>query len=347
MATNLFKISLNVSDSSQGFYMENGEHVVVPPHTALDTAHMSGSYPSILHSLESFIEELKRREVKRFYIKRTFALGDVLMLVPVIRFLRHEGFRPYLYTQESFILPLRKLGIPTFNIKNSYQATDYGIILDGTVEWDHVCSSFQKYHRVELYFETLGVKRFPKDLDWHSNLAVFPEVPEIPFDKYIVFQGQGSHRAKSLPRATIEALINQITKDGVPVVYIGDSIGLNLEREELVHLAFFKYSILQLFSLIAKARCLITMDSAPLWIAHFTKTPTIGIFGPTDSRIRLKYHPLYPDGVHALQLNKRLGCKCCFEAAKDCNWKFQCLQVPAKELYSDFSGFLAKMMEAG
>ena len=41
------------------------------------------------------------------------------------------------------------------------------------------------------------------------------------------------------------------------------------------------------FSTIAKAKCLITMDSSPLWISHFTRTPVVVLFGPTRDSERL------------------------------------------------------------
>jgi len=84
------------------------------------------------------------------------------------------------------------------------------------------------------------------------------------------------------------------------------------------------------------------MDSGPLWLSHFTETPVVVIFGPTNPDARLPYHPLYPEKVKAVETNKHINCKRCYEAAERCNHEFKCLHIPADIL---FNNIYSKLLE--
>jgi ADP-heptose:LPS heptosyltransferase len=115
------------------------------------------------------------------------------------------------------------------------------------------------------------------------------------------------------------------------VLYVGEPLPDLKVDKRFVKLQFLNSSLRELFSWIAGARCVVTMDSSPLWVSHFTKTPVIAILGPSRPAERLKAHPLYPEGAVAIELNKELKCEPCFEIAEHCKRKFDCLKTISPE----------------
>jgi len=225
---------------------------------------------------------------------------------------------------------LNKLGVETEAIETNGNSTDWGILLDRTVELDHITPKLQGLHRMDIYLSALGIENLTEDLDWSIKLSEYPEVDiEQP---YIVFQGKGTTYKKWLPNKTIQFLINHMSKEGIKVVYVGNPIGKTNEKVKVDRtknvMAFMRYSLPQLFSVIGAAKAVVSMDSAPLWISHFTRTPLVAILGPTRPEQRISKHPLYPEGTEAVCCNQLINCKPCFEASGRCKHKITCLHLP-------------------
>jgi len=345
----LFQMAINKSNGGQSFSDNFGETVSVPPNWAVDVSFTRGK-PLAMRDIDSFIKHLRKKNIKKFYIKRSFAFGDILMLVPVVNYLRELGFEPCVFVKWKYVDVMNLLGMKAYELDGieSFFETpgDYGILLDGTLELDHVRPKLQKASRVGLYFSALGIYDFPKEVRWDCDLGKFPGV-ETKFKKYVVFQSKGSTGAKTLPSETAIHIIKRLNEEGINVVFIGDKVGgmsqnVNMKRTDLAH---FRYSAEEIFTVIGKAQCVISMDSAPLWISHFTKTPLIAILGPTSSKVRLNYHPLLPDGVENLQLNEDVGCDCCFEKAEACNWKYTCLQLDKEKFFKRIYNKIGRFIE--
>jgi len=243
-------------------------------------------------------------------------MGDILMLVPVIRALRKRGYDPFLRTFKSWRPILDLLDIEMKAIEQTFRSADWGINLDGTLEQDHFRSALSKIHRIEIYFMALGMRKMPKRLDWGLDLKKLPK-RDIEGD-YICFQGAGSTKMKRLPSNSINYIRERFKERGINVVMVGEGN---------------KKSAKELFALIADAKALITMDSAPLWISHFTKTPVVALLGPTRISERLTKHPLYPNRAVGVALNEEINCESCFESTKKCNGKMDCLKVRSERIW--------------
>jgi len=334
----IFNYGINISGTSQGFYTNHDNAPVnIAPNCAVDITNFNFITKAIL-SVSSVIEYFKRKGIKRFFLRRTFAMGDVLMLVPIVRYLRTLGFDPYIKTGRRYMNILNRFGIETCS--TGFGPDGVGIELDGTVERDHTQPSLQKFHRIDIYLMAIGFDKFSKKLEWEydkKNFPVFTQLKNFKFKKkdYIIFQGSGSTGAKSLSKERIEGVINSLNSKGEKVVYIGNPVILNLEKPEMTEVACVKYNFLQLFPMFEHAKTAIVMDSGPLWVSHFTKTPLVGIFGPTNPNTRLTYHPLYPKKVRAVETNKYIDCKRCYEAAARCGYKFKCLHIPLDTIFND------------
>jgi len=334
----IFNFGVNVSKCSQAFYTDYDN---LPVNIAQDCAVDISDFRFLTKAIQpvpSVINYWKDRGIKRIFLRRTFAMGDILMLVPIVRYLRKLGFDPYIKTVNRYFSILRQLNIDYSPI--GFGPDGGGIELDKTVERDHSHSKLQKYHRIQIYMLALGFDSFPETLDWRYNEKNFPKLEELKgfkFKKkdYIVFQGSGSTKAKTLPKVRIESLINTLNENGIKVVYIGNSITLNLDKPELTDMACVKYPFPQLFPLFKHAKAAVIMDSGPLWLSHFTETPIVVIFGPTSPETRLHYHPLFPKQVRAIETNNYINCSHCFEAAAKCNHRFDCLHIPIDTFFDD------------
>ncbi len=334
----IFNYGINISKCHQGFYGDwDNMPVNVAPNCAIDITDLP-STGSVILPVSSVIEYFKSKNISRFYMRRTFAMGDVLMLVPVVRYLRTLGFDTYLKTRPRYIDILDRFGIETRSMDLS--TTDPGIELDKTVELDHSRPEVQGLHRINIYLTAIGFNKFPEKLEWGYDRSKFPSFGQLENFKfkekdYIVFQGSGSGRAKSLSKFTIEGIINSLNYEGENVVYIGNPIELNLKYPEKTQVACVTYDFFKLFPMIEYAKSALIMDSGPLWLSHFTETPIVVIFGPTNPDARLTYHPLYPEKVRAVEANKHINCKRCYEAAERCNHEFKCLHIPFDILFND------------
>ena len=326
---NLFKLVLNNSDSRRAFFMSNGNPFDLYPQSVFDHALLGFSKRDYLSPVSNFLNMINEKDIKKFYIQRTFALGDVLMLVPVIRYL-NKRYDCYLRTNGRFRSILERLGIKVQDTIK--EPSGYGLLLDGTIERDHVDSKLQKFHRMDLYFNAVGVDS-PDELDWSCKLESFPDA--FLNEPYIVFQGLGSGPRKSLQENEINKLIKLLNKADIRVVVIGGNEGVISEKCYDKARCFFKQlAIPQLFSLIAGAKCVVCMDSSPLWISHFTSTPVVALLGASRAEQRIVKHPLYPEGAVAIELSKEVGCKPCFESAEACSGKRSCLALSAEKIYN-------------
>lgn len=313
----IFDFALNTTSIIKSFITRSGVPITVHPNQALETLQIHGDLSNILTPIDSFLNHLKKRKVKRFCIIKTYALGDILMLVPVIRALRKRGYDPIMRTINKWRSVLDLLDIEMEGIEHSSRSVDgWGINLDGTLEQDHFRPIISKIHRIEIYFTALGVGKMPRKLDWRVNPEKLPKT-DIKGD-YICFQGGGSRKIKQLPLESINHIRKRFEEKGINVIMISNEN---------------KMSIKGLFALIAGAKALITMDSAPLWISHFTKTPVVVLFGPTRASERLTKHPLYPKKAVDVALNEEINCESCFESVKKCNGGIDCLKVKHERIW--------------
>ncbi len=328
----IFKFAFNKTSVIQSFFISTVNPLTIQPHQAVEVSQIHGDFPNILQPIDSFINYLDIKNVKRFYIYRTFALGDILMLVPVIRALRERGYDPYLKTIKWAKPVLDLLGIESTILRSrNPEEHEYGIMMDGLVEQDHMRPKLSKIHRVDIYFKALGLEKIPKTLDWGIDLTKLP--PSGLKGKYVVLQTAGSTVKKRLSNDVKKSLIKSFKRDGINVVTIGEGNALSLGK---------------LFAVIAGAKCLITMDSGPLWISHFTKTPVVGIFGPTRPAERMIYHPLWPDKAVGIRLNDKMNppCESCFENSKKCGDRMDCLKISGERLYKLIHPHVVKLLEA-
>lgn len=304
---------LNSSGVTQIFYW-TAQKIEILPKFLFDPKFGTGG--NHVRKVKNVLEEIEKAET--IVLQRTFGLGDVLMLLPVVRELK-EKF-PYkrfvIATANSWfkgqMIDLLDEGFVDGVIEQTVverRNYDIGAYLDWYLERDHATPGFMETHRVDLYREFFGLPKgqMPK---WSDEL-------ERGKGSYIVVHEGGNRDVKSLPRETFEYLVESLGKsyDVKPL-----SRGTRLPADELI-------------SLILEAACLVTTDSSPLWVAHFTRTPVVVVLGATRPEERITYHPLYPEGAVAIKLNELINCPPCRECMGRCGGQSECMKVPKEKVF--------------
>jgi len=324
----MFKFALNATSTIQSFFTSREiAPITVFPNQVLDVSQIHGETSSVLTPIDSFLNYLDQKKIKRFCICRSYAMGDILLLVPVIRALRKQGYDAYIRTTKAWKSVLDLLDIEMQITEHNTHPEGWGVNLDGILEQDHFRAELSEMHRCDIYAKALGMGKIKKS-DWSMDLKKLPEV-NIEGD-YIAFQYQGSTKMKQLSTDTGNWIIKAFEEKGISVVQISESKRMSAEK---------------LFAVIAKAKLLITMDSSPNWIAHFTKTPTILLLGPTRASERITKHPLYPDKAVGIALNKEINCSSCFEQAQRCAGRIDCLKLRPEKIFELIKPYVLKFWE--
>lgn len=344
----LFDFRINYSDLPQGFAPNpnlTSDFVTLYPNACCDI-HILKSTHELLTPIKNFLFEVNKKKARKIYLQRTFSLGDVLALVPVVRYLKMLHYKPYIRTLPQYHEILNYLGIKYQSVDESTE--HHGIILDWQVELERIDLRLSYFHRVNLYATALGLKGVENfDWNWGCELEKLPKFDfDLDTDPYVIFQGKGSLLQKSLDNKVIGQLIRAMNLDGIRVVYIGEVIEEFEDIDERMTKFLFKTrGLLELFSWIARAKCLLCMDSGPLWISHFTRTPLVAILGPTRPEERISFHPLYPEGATAVQLNKEINCESCIERAEACGGKISCFRQKSEKIYKLIRPYLLRYWE--
>lgn len=300
--------------SLQLYYDINGDPIELPHNCAA-----IGSKEKFKH-LRS-IEEIQncRSLIDKFnkiFIVRTYALGDILMAIPVGYELkeRYPDKEFYFCTSSGFaggVLPRLMENAYTRIIDRGILASrlekdsdSVGIILDGVVELDHQGGEESSLHRVDIYRKFIGLPTIGKSPIWSTK-------PRYAGTHGVVFSSGGSNSLKQLPPDTANYVVKQLERRFNKIVHINHNKLISAEN---------------FIETIRDARVLITMDSAALWVAHFTATPVVLILGPTREAERLSYHPLYPDGATSFSLSGEIGCEPCLHSRKTCGGSVNCMR---------------------
>lgn len=204
-------------------------------------------------------------------IKRTGAIGDVLLVEPVMEKLYLDGYNIVLDTLPEIFELFMGHSYPIEHI--SYFRTR-GIKAERMINLDMVYESMPKQNRLKSYFEFSKINDFKL-----SRPKLFPLVDEKTklFKKYVILHID----KKPMPYRNIFGIEWQTVKQylesiGYMVLQIGkedhESIGYEINCASI---AFLKF-------LIAGCDLFIGIDSGPLNIAMAYNKPCIGFFGSVN-----------------------------------------------------------------
>lgn len=277
------------------------------------------------------IEMFRNKESVAFF--RSFALGDILLLIPVVRWLKKEyNIKNVSIITKLDICKFLRVGFKDigFYTEEHYMHMQNTLCFnfDSILEKDHNPGNPESTkHRIDIYFESIGIKSYNKhDLNWKPfYLPKDINVNMTTERKKIGLQIRGSTDIKKLPHCVVERIAKELSEK-YSVYLIHGSTDLGFDGPNIINTCG-KLNVIECIALLTKLDCCITMDSGVLWMAHAANCPVLTILGPTRESERLTLHPQYPQKAKAINIAEEIiGCKPCFETKQYCKGAINCMR---------------------
>lgn len=301
---------------------------------------------------EGAAEALKGR--RHVVIRRAVALGDVITT--------HGAAMGILKADPSVTLSLQTspMYMPIFTAESRYYRVlstaervtsvpiDRIVNMDGLFELDHHPDN-EKVSRVDKvwrsYFQNDGARMAGLKPDFSLTLPEADRAWALAFlhrfnldsetrrgRKLVACATRTVQPARSLAEGLVREFCRRLVAETKAEVVLIEADPAHTWEDPGVHPAQGT-TIPQAMALIEHADVLCCMDSGAMWMGHCTATPTVVWLGPTPPETKMNRHPLWPEGVRALEMNKWLDCPACYEAADACSYTFKCLRNPDRERF--------------
>lgn len=236
---------------------------------------------------------------RSLFIHRAGGFGDLLLLTPALRAFKrtHPGCKVTLCTMPRYREVLA--GNPHVDAYAEFPPTNKEIFThDAVVSFENIIENNPKArttHAVDLYAERLGVEVAPSDRrpdyflteEERAWAAAFQPVCESSLPR-IGVQVKASTPVRSYPAGPLSDLVDllageaQVLLFGAPGEVVTD--GLN---PRIVNLSDLKVTFRQSCALLATCDVLVAPDSALCHVAAALGVPTLALYGPFPSNLRL------------------------------------------------------------
>lgn len=228
----------------------------------------------------------------RILVIRHGALGDVLMVTPIVRKLFDDriGFcRIEVATQHPQVFansPYVSATIPIKDLPHRFEPFDLVVDLDGVYERNPAA------HVIDAYaFHAFGTTAFDKSIDLFPSDAdrehIAREIAAIG-GPYIVAHKPNHHWPnRNLPVALWVNMLRSVLEcNEVRVVQIGSAgdLAVNTDARLLDHRG--RYSLQELKLLIAGSAAFVGVDAGPLHLAAATEAPILAFFTSAHHELR-------------------------------------------------------------
>ena len=259
---------------------------------------------------------------------REYALGDLIQLIPIARQLKKINNKHLnIATTQRFVGCLRNMFEDlNFITTEKLNCAKLGIKihLNGILERDHSLNNPDRnLHRVDIYSKFFGLK--VEELDWSLKMQNTPEKMFFKEnEKVIALQIRGSGAMKTLPHDFIKKIAFAIVQMGYKVLLIDQDKGMGFDGENIIN-ACGKMDVIDIVTNLQKCKCVITMDSGVLWLAHVANCPVLTFLGSTREAERMSLHPQYPEKARSINLSEHVGCTPCFETRVRCKGSIDCM----------------------
>jgi len=261
---------------------------------------------------------------------RTYALGDILVLTPLINSLKeaYPESKVVLATGDGYLSLFKYWDLVKAVGKDSaqFQRYDIGYYLDEVVEKDHAGDAYSYKHRLDINCDFVGwpVPKDPifslpySDVEekWAKTIV---ETRRKNGKPVAVMQLSGARWFNSFPLEKVTRIADELSK--VCSVIMVHDFTQDIKVKGIFNLAG-KTTFHEAAAIIDSADVAITMDSGALWIAHCTKTPIVAMFGHTRAKEKMAHHRNY----HSIDLAEMVGCESCFGRQTRCKGTVDCLR---------------------
>lgn len=290
-----------------------------------------------MHSL-GIIDEVKQRGGAWVFHRPVGGIGDAVMMLPAVTALKKQvGDDLVVMSCIDYIAPVFQ-NHPYLDYILSYDHVEIGAGIDeltlkamsdaGSVihRYYHPCPAaiYESEHcpritqsRQVIFCEHAGVE-FDVDnyyLELNEEEKAFSD--ELGGDRYVVVQIRSHDKWRDYRHMKwfLVKLVSLGRKMDFRVVTIDSTIDLEVPGT----VAYTHTHLRKIFGLINGAIMLVGPDSAFIHVAGALKVPTLGLFGPTNPAVRMKYH-----NAHWMPWFKRCRKQYCWYMP--CKWRF-CLST--------------------
>jgi len=317
-------VYINKSNVIQTVYGQDGEPYAIFPNEAV-----SEDALTLVTRLPSFKKINKViLDYNSIFLRRTHALGDIVLLFPIVNYLRKRGKQVYLCTNDRYAIKNIDFIIPS----PTYFSRDFDISynLTGVLELDHIKANLFERSRLDIYCDFLKILDLGTP-DWNINIE------DVNFPKDVLgIQLSGSTAFKNVDLSTTIARLSKKYK-----LFIIDAFGNFVKNDNTL---YEKVSLSKLLSYMKKMIGVVCFDSGPLWLSHVTNTPAFVIVGPTSGKKVIKHHP--NSKTCYFDTKQDVGCvTSCGESLKACKGKCKCMKnVNQSRLNSELASWIKELI---
>jgi ADP-heptose:LPS heptosyltransferase len=253
-----------------------------------------------LYNNEVFLRQwgryLKTRTfTEKILIRRRMALGDVLMLTPIIALLKAENPNREIDVETEYPAIFR--GNP--NVRAAYQGggpgyTQFDRILDMDLAYEldpqkHILTAYANLAGVINALPSVVPSIYPNALEHDIASRMLGSSQKWA----ALHLGPGNVVGRTVPTRLLVAVEKHLKSQGWSVLWIQSGA----------------YSLHVLAALLQQCRLFVGADSGPMHLAQAARIPTVGIFGAVDPQYRLLPGVPYFRGVTAP--GREVGCLGC------------------------------------
>ena len=221
---------------------------------------------------------------EKVLVRRTGALGDVILTTPIIRQLKQDGNIVAVET-----------GYPEVFLNNPHVDLVNGVFAyDRLIDLDLAYEKQPRMHILEAYTrEAFGYPRVLSSCQ-QELFAINGCAPLSPEKPMVVLHAAVSWPSRTLPIVFWDALCASLLGIGAEPVFVGtgkDMIPTIPEFPRINDLRG-KTSLHQLYLLLKRSRLFIGSDSAVLHVAGATDIPITGLFTSVNPAYRMPIRPI-------------------------------------------------------
>ena len=224
--------------------------------------------------------------IEVFGIKRQGALGDVILITPIIREIKRRHPRSLIWVQTSFKEVFYSNPFVNRVVSHGIQNKPCRFI-----DLDLAYEKRPMLHVVDAYSqEIFGSFIEDKSLSLYSSkkdLRFLLKRFNPSYRPYVVMHQAVSWQNRTWPKEYWDQLVISFLSRGFLVVLVGKKKDFSYEGNESVINLHSLLSLAQIKELIENSQLFIGPDSAIIHVAMTTSTPIVGLFTIADPKLRI------------------------------------------------------------
>lgn len=235
---------------------------------------------------------------KRILVVRTGGLGDLTLLTPILREIKHRwmGVKIDVCCFTEFGQAVQQL--PSVNEVRPYpltkqQADEYDcwIFLENAIEHNEDAKTM---HSVDVVAKIIGLTgEFDKASEYRVTIRekIWAEemFPRVNGTRRICVQVNASATCRTYPQKQLQEVCEMLLKDGWEIFIMGKPGEIQVKPRDGLRVLTDGLTFRQRCAVIDGSDCVLAPDSALTHIAGALSVPCVALYGPFPWQVRTKY----------------------------------------------------------